>query len=220
LLWEFGVADIFREIEEDLRADRAQELWRRYNKVFVGGLIAIVLGTAGYVAWQQHRRDVHGREGTTFATALALVQKGDPASAAAALTSLSAQAQSGYGILARLQAASIVAKQGKTDDALKQYDAIVGDASVDPAFRDFATVAAGYLRVDLEDPAQFLPRLQKLADPNSAWRYSATELLALADLKAGKTADARAGFTKLADDPLAPAGVRARAAELLASLGN
>lgn len=214
------MADIFREIEEDLRAERAQQLWRRYNKVIVGALVAIVVGTAGYVAWKEHRDDVHAREGTQFAAAMALATKGDAATAAATLVSLGAQANSGYGILARLQAAGLDANNGKLDQALAQYDAIASDSSVEPTFRDLATIEAGYFRIDGADPAAVRQRVEKLTDPANPWHFSAIELIALADLKAGKKDDAKVGFAKLADDPLAPPGARARAAELLASLGN
>ena len=45
--------DIFDEVEEDLRAERAQAIGRRYGVLGVLAAVLIVAGTGGYVWWQQ-----------------------------------------------------------------------------------------------------------------------------------------------------------------------
>ena len=55
---------------------------------------------------------------------------------------------------------------------------------------------------------------------DSPWYANGRELQALAELKAGNRDAARQQLTALADDPLVPAGLRGRAAELLAALGG
>ncbi len=37
------MADIFDEIDEDLKRDRAQELWARYGKFVIAAAAAVVL---------------------------------------------------------------------------------------------------------------------------------------------------------------------------------
>jgi hypothetical protein len=64
-----------------------------------------------------------------------------------------------------------------------------------------------------------MARLKPLA-AEGAMRHLARELEAVLLLKSGKTAEVKAALARLADDAEAPAGVRGRAAELLAALGG
>lgn len=214
------MTDIFKEIEEDLRAERLQNFWKRYSLAFALVALAIVAGSAGYVGWRDHQQGLRAAEGNKFSAALSLADRGDADAALAALSGVASTSSGGYAVLARLDAASLEASNGKIDDALKAYDAIAADTKLETVFRDLATLSAGYLRVDREAPETFKPRLQALTEPSNPWRYSALDLLALADLKAGHLGEAKAGFTKLADDATAPQNIRARAAEILAALGS
>jgi len=214
------VTDIFKEIEEDLRAERIQNFWKRYSLAFAIAALVVVAGSAGYVGWRDHEQSLRAAEGTKFAAAMALAEKGNNDAALAALDGVATTAKGGYAVLARLDAASIEAVQGKPDDAIKSYDAIAADAKLEPVFRDLATLSGAFIRLDHQDGDSVKALLQPLTASSNPWRYSALELTALADLKAGHTAEAKAGFTKLADDASAPQSVRARAAELLAALGS
>ena len=49
------MADIFDEIDEDLKRDQIQILWARYGKIVMAVVVVIVLLVAlrqGYAAWQ------------------------------------------------------------------------------------------------------------------------------------------------------------------------
>jgi hypothetical protein len=72
--------------------------------------------------------------------------------------------------------------------------------------------------VETGAPDDLAKRLEPLLGAKSPWRYSARELAALVDLRKGDADKARESFTKLADDPKTPAGVRARAVEMLRAL--
>jgi hypothetical protein len=50
------MSDIFREVDEDLRRDRLEKIWKRYGAAFVGAVLLIVAGTAGFVAWRNHQQ--------------------------------------------------------------------------------------------------------------------------------------------------------------------
>ena len=52
---ESVLADIFREIEEDLRRDKAAEFWKRYGRYIVGAAAFVVAATAGYVGWKEYQ---------------------------------------------------------------------------------------------------------------------------------------------------------------------
>jgi hypothetical protein len=57
------MADIFREVDEDIRSDRLQRLWSKYSIAVFGVAVAIVIGTAVFVAirhQQQARAEAAG----------------------------------------------------------------------------------------------------------------------------------------------------------------
>jgi len=46
------VVDIFDEVDEELRAERAQQLLKRYGGVIIAGAILIVGAAAGWQGWR------------------------------------------------------------------------------------------------------------------------------------------------------------------------
>ena len=214
------MADIFREIEEDLRAERMQQLWKRYGSWVIALAALIVIAAGGYSWWRDHESKIRAAEGERYAAALALADQGDTASATAAMAAIAKDAGAGYATLADLTAAGLEGERGDIDGALARYDALAANSAADKSFRDLAVLLGGYYRVDREALPQLRERLQPLTSDDNVWRYSARELIALAELKAGDQDAARGDFQKLADDATAPAGVRARAAEMLASLNG
>lgn len=213
------MADIFHEVDQDLRAERWRRLWRRYGLYAFILAASVVLGTAGYALWRDHRNQRLDDSSQRFAQALALAQAGERSSAGAELTLLGQDGAGGYPLLARLAQATIEREAGEIDKALATYDTIAADREVAAEFRDFALLQAAYLQVDREPRARFVDRVQNLSTGSGPWRFAARELIGLAAIKAGDREDARKIFTELADDAATPKGVRARASELLAALG-
>ena len=44
--------NLLREIQEDLRRERLEKLWKRYGSVLIGAALAIVVAVAAYQAWK------------------------------------------------------------------------------------------------------------------------------------------------------------------------
>lgn len=197
-----------------------QQLWKRYGNWLIALAALIVIGAGGFSWWRDHEAKLRAAEGERYAAALQLADQGDIASAAAGMAAIAKDAGAGYATLAELQAASLEAEHGDIDGALARYDALAANGKADKSFRDIATLLGAYYRVDRDSLDQMRQRLEPLATDDNPWRYSARELIALSELKAGDQAAARTSFQKLADDATAPSGVRARAAELLASLNG
>jgi hypothetical protein len=214
------VSDIFREIDEELRRENFFKLWQRYGKYVVALAVALVIVTAGMVGWRQYRLQRSQTEGVRYASALALAQQGQDKAAADAFGAMAHEVHGGRGVLARLQEAALRAKDGDAAAAIALYDQVAQDGSVEPVYRDAATLLAGRYGLDTEDPKAVIARLAPLTDAANPWHATALELTALAQLKAGDKDAARQSYQKLADDLSAPQGARARAAEVVAALAQ
>jgi hypothetical protein len=211
------VTDIFREVDEDLRRDNFLGLWKRYGNYLIALVVLIVVGTGAYVAYQRYTESHRLQRAQEFIAAAEQIGKGDNSAAIGAFAAV-AQSTDGYGILARFRMANIKNRIGDDPGAVAIYDAIAADSAIPTPFRDLATILAATHSLDKADPAALTTRLQPLTADGNPWRFSALELTGLLAHRANDDARARTIFTKLADDRDAPAGVRARAAEILASL--
>lgn len=211
---------LLREVDEELKKERYAELWKQYGNYVIGAALAVALGVAGFQGWGAYQSNQREAEGESFAQAMALAQAGRPEEAGAAFTALAGDAGAGYATLARLQAAALRAKQGDTGGAIDIYDAIAGDSATDELYRDLAVLLAVMHQIDTGEPAALTAMLEPLTAEDSPWRYSALEFTGLLADRAGDRPRAREIFTRLGDDPEAPAGLRARARELLSFLGD
>lgn len=214
------MAEIFQEVDEDVRRERYEKLWKKYGSYLIGAVLGIILATVAGVGWQKYQTSQREAEGKRFAAALALAREGRSAEAANAFMALAADAGAGYRVLARLQAAAALRAAGDVDGAVVAYDAVAADSGAGQALRDLAVLLAVQNLMDRAAPAELERRLEPLLAEGNSWRFSARELAALVALKSGDVTRAREGFAALADDPAAPAGVRARAAEMLAASGT
>jgi hypothetical protein len=208
----FCVVDIFDEVEEDLRAERAEKLLKKYAGLIIAVAVAIVAAAAGWQIWSRHQNQQDAAAASRFVAA-------EDANDQAAFDQIAANGPEGYKTLARLRAAALKADAGDLQGAESMLSAVASDSSADPLLRDYASLIAASRQLDHGDPAQIAARLKPLTEPGNPWSSLAREQLAVLDLRQGKVDDARKALQALATDIGAPAGVRARASALVAGLG-
>ncbi|TQV80699.1 tetratricopeptide repeat protein [Denitrobaculum tricleocarpae] len=212
------MADIFQEVDDDLKKDKATAWWKRYGRYVIAVAVLLVAGTAGYQAWTAYDLNQRSERSDAYAEALALAA--EPSSEAEALSNLSEIASNGdtYGMLASFEEARLLADADRTDEAVAIWDRIAAEQGNDQAFGSVATLLAVMHQVDDGDVASLKARLEPLAVTGSAFRPTATELLATLALRENDKQTARDLFTELADDLTAPAGIRARATQMIEAL--
>ena len=212
--------ELIREVDEDLRKERYQKLWNAYGKYAVGAAVVVFAITAGIVGWREYQTNQQLEHGARFAAAQKLIADGNLQQGADAFAALARSAGTGYRSLALLQEAAARGRDGDRIAAVMVYDRVAADGAFDPRLRDVARLLAVLQLVNSAETADLADRLSRLTAADNPFRHSARELNALIQVKSGDTAAAKNSYTELADDATAPAGVRARAAEMLAALGG
>jgi len=212
------LADIFQEVDEDLRRDQYQKLWQKYGRYVVVLAVVIVGATAGVVGWREYSLRERQAEGARLAAAIDRARGGDHKGAAAEFAGLARDGAKGYAMLARFQEAGALASAGDAESALRAYEALARDESIDIVYRDLARLMSVAQRVDDGDPATLQSALQPLMADTNPWRHNATELAAVLALRQNDMTKARELLRRVADDAAAPNAVRARATELLSGL--
>jgi hypothetical protein len=204
------VADIFHEVDEEVRRERLQKLWDRYSIYIIALAVLIVAAIGGWRGYEYWQAKQAAAAGAAFESALSLSEAGKHAEAEAAFAKVAAGAPAGYRTLARLRAAAELA-QTKRPDAVKAYDEIASDTSLGTTLQDLAAVRAGMLMVDSAPLSDMRRRLDPVAEPGHTFRHSARELLALSAWRNHDFTAARRYVDMIATDGETPPGTRARA---------
>lgn len=211
---------LIKEVDEDLRQEQLQQVWKRYGGLLSVGAVAIVLAVAAWQGWNAWEAKQRQASSLRYAEASSLMEQGRRDEAAEVLGQLKVDGSKGYRGLAQMRLAEIKQQQGDVAGAAALYQGIAADSAMDRVYRDMAAIRAAYLSVDTADPAALDKSLESLAAESSAWRHSAREIQALTALKRGDSARAADLFAKIAEDAAAPQGLRTRAAEMLAATGQ
>ena len=204
------MADIFHEVDEEVRRERLQKLWDRYSIYIIALAVLIVAAIGAWRGYEYWEAKKAAAAGAAFESALSLSEAGKHAEAEAAFAKVAAEAPAGYRMLARLRAAAELA-QTKPADAVKAYDELAADTSLGATLQDLAAVRAGMLMVDSAPLSDMRRRLDSVAEPGRAFRHSARELLALSAWRNHDFTAARRYIDMIATDGETPPGTRARA---------
>jgi hypothetical protein len=205
------VADIFHEVDEEVRREQLKKLWDRYSIFIIAIAIIIIAGIGGWRGYEYWVAQKAAAAGAQFEAAVTLSEQGKHAEAEAAFAKAAAEAPGGYQVLARFRAATALAQAGKTAEAVKAFDALAADGALGPLWQDLAAIRAGMLLVDTAPFNEMKTRLEPLTEAGRTYRHAARELLALSAWRAQDAAAAKRYLDMMAADGETPPGTRARA---------
>ena len=195
------MSDIFQEVDEEVRRDKAAEFWKKYQNLILAGAALIVLAAGGFRYWQYERERAQQAAGDQYQQALAALEGGKLDEAKAGLDKIAAQAPSGYRALAQMTAAGAEASKDP-QGAIGAFDAISGDAAIDPLLRDAARLRAALLRVDIAGEEQKgAAALTSLSTDNGPYRRLARLALGALALERKDYDDAAKQFDLVLGDP-------------------
>ena len=90
------VADIFHEVDEEVRREQLKKLWDRYSIYLIALAVLIVAGMAGWRGYEYWVAKKAAAAGAEFEAAITLNEEGKRAEAEAAFAKVAAEAPAGY----------------------------------------------------------------------------------------------------------------------------
>ena len=72
------MADFIDEVDEEVRRERMQSLWKRWSPLIVGAVVLLLVAVAGWQFWQNYRADKAAAASAAFTAALNEAQAGKP----------------------------------------------------------------------------------------------------------------------------------------------
>jgi hypothetical protein len=212
------LADIFNEVDEELRRERLRRVWDQYGLHILILVVLFVAGIAGWRGWEYYQNQRAAEFGSQFEAAAALAESGKFAEAEKDFAKIALEGNRGYRILARLREAEATIPRDRAA-AVAQFVALAADTSIDQRFRDLAAIRAGLLQVDTASLADMERRLEAVIAAGRPFRHTARELLTLSAFRAGDKAALQRWSDLIASDAESPAQMRARVEAILLLAG-
>lgn len=212
------MADLFQEIDDELRQDKASRLWRVYGKYVVAVAIVIIISVGGYKFWQQKQLDDGEKASIAYEAALARSASGDHKGAIDQLNEEEIGTVAGYAALSQMQKANLAMKINDFEAALITFKDIAENDNYPKSINEWASFRYATVRVEKQIDSNALADLDSLIATDSPWRFLAKEIKAIKEIETGNKSEAKVIFSELADDENAPERLRVRAAEFLKTL--
>ena len=178
------MADIFDEINEELKQDRMTALWQRYGKYVFAFVIAVVAGvslTQGYSYYTQKR---DARSADMFFNAIL----SDDVSVT--LEAAKEELSDGYVLLAEFRLAAALAENDQAAEAEQHYLSIAARDDIQQIYRDIALLLSVMQAPESKQLSDLQTRLDPLISSVSPLKGLALEQAAALDVRRGNKAAA------------------------------
>ncbi|HVM39119.1 MAG TPA: tetratricopeptide repeat protein [Sphingomicrobium sp.] len=208
-----------REVDENLRRDRARDIARQYGKWIVLGVVLFLAAIAGWLYWQERQRQQAAAESEQLAEIYRDIGTRQAKGTAPRLDALAGKGTDVTRASALFAAAAVALEQNDRRTAVEKFRAVREDGDLPQPYRDLALVRMTAIEFDQLKPEEVIARMEPLAKAGEPMFGSAAELTAMALLRQNKKAEAGRLFAAIAFDRGVPDTLRARSVQLAGSLG-
>lgn len=188
------MADIFSEVDEGLRQDRATDLWKKWGPFVIGAAVLLVaaVGVWEYMKWTR----AQGIESVAqeYSDAMDSLEDEDLAAAGTAFSKI-ADGDGGFATIAGHMAASIEESQGDNAAAIQRLQQV--SARTDNVYSDLAILKSAYLQADTVPIGELETILAPLMTGSGPTDALARELIAAKALADGDIERARRDYQTL-----------------------
>ena len=213
------MVDFINEVEEELRKDDYNRLFKKYGPA-IGVVLFLIIAGTGFIEYKKYSDDKKAQAvSAIYTSADKQLDEGSPDEAVAAFVELGATGPEGYAGLSFMRAAAIREDQGDLLGAVRLFDKAAEVFTI-PRHKQLAQLKAAYLLADQGAYSDVVGRLTLLVETEAPYEFLARELLGFAHAESGDQAAAREQFAYLTSIPGVPATVKQRAEQSMALMGT
>ncbi len=158
------MADLIAEVDEALKQERLEKLWKKYKPLVLTFITVTILGTAAWSGYKAWNNGVNEAQTDKYIAAMEQAENKDlpPSDFAKSLLELSTDLRPGLRNMARWNAAAKFLDSSDADKAIEIYLEIEKDSSAPREFRLLASYQRARLSVK-DDPEAGLKLLNAIA---------------------------------------------------------
>jgi hypothetical protein len=198
------MSELFREIEEDIKQEKFEKLWRSFGRVMVLASIGLVALTVVFVLWQNNSQTIAETKTDQLLHGIDIMEIENYSGAIPVFSAIADGASSPYYGIAMLNTAQAQNLSGDVNTAKKTYAELAKSNASNPNYV-FAGIAQ--LKGQIEEVPETSPFYHSLLE------YKAWQLL-----NDGKKTEALDIFSRLANDEKSPQTLAERTQEVLRTL--
>lgn len=160
------MSELMAELEEAVKRERLENFWKRYGNFILFAVLAVILGTGGFTAYDGWK---DGQKQAQTDRLLAAIDTADPVK----LVEASASMDAGLAAIAKARAAAAYMTRNEESKALPLYQEIAKTESYPKEFRNLGAFMAAKL-TRKEKPAEAITAFEAMsADVNNPFRFHA-----------------------------------------------
>lgn len=205
------MADLFEEVEEQLRSARYRVLAQKALPWVLAALAAALVAALAVWGWDQYRQKASDKASEEYAAGLDALIRHQPDEAVRLWNDVAKSPAKGYASLALMQLGGMRLAADKDPGAAVALFDQSAKAAPDAVLGDMARLKSAFALIDTAPYADVEARLTPLMKDGAPYAIQAREALAFAKLMKGDTAAARNDFVVISQSLGAPEGTRQRA---------
>ena len=201
------MSDILRQIDEDLRKDKLQNIWRSYRIYIIGSILTLIISLSAY---QFHLSNTQSKNESIVEDYINAVSYPDEEITISRLIELDQSSNSYIKGLAKLKRADLYFSSEKKDQALELLESISKDGTLDQVLRDLALYKSLMLQLDTLEKDSYIEIIDIHLLTNSKFNFLLKELKAIKFLIEGDQDSSLEIFDSIIMDTEAPNELKIR----------
>jgi len=209
------MANIFNEVDEDIRKERYQNLWSKYCKYVIGFLILIVIIFSLSQYLQSKNISDNKKILDIYFTAVEAIEKNQLDSANQGLETVYNDKNKVLSAISGIKLSQTYLKNNQRDKALSILENIYNNKSLEPVYRELALYK--YIVINFEnievDSIENMVKSVEVSEKSFSWYFQ--EIIGIKHLTLGDTKKANSIFTSLSLDKDTPFDLKIRLDKLI-----
>ena len=206
------MSDVLRQIDEDLRKDKLNKLWKNYGLYIIVLIITIILAVIGYQIKVSSDKSSNQKLVETF---LATSNNEDIENVLNNFDIIINSNNNYLSGLAELKKSNLLIKNGNYEDGLFVLKKVINNKKYDPVINDLATYLLLMLLLEDLNDNEFSTYLSKDKIETSKLKFLFMEIKAIRNLILGDFEQAKKEFIDLKNTIDLPIEIRTRAGKFL-----